>query len=400
MEEITYSNTICGLTNIGNTCYMNAVLQSLLHNKTIFNFLKEKKFDDDILHNIKETNKSQIIDRETYINEYAKSVTYQLFKLLRGMVNEQNVQPISFKKIISIKNSTFEGFNQNDGHELLNFILDSIHEETKSGVGIQTLPNEYTSTRKMLVSFSENIKKCKSDVEKKKIVTEYEKYLANNEKEILNFKYVNFIANYIKTNFSIISQNFTGISLSTIQCSQCHTVTNTFETFNTISLGLPINVHETMLEECLQKFITSETLTDENQYECNNCSQQNKQTKQKRDCTKTITLWECPNNFIVHLKRFMQTGNRLLKNNTCVKIPLQLNLEPYINNHNKSKSLYELTAIIQHCGGFGSGHYVSCVKIDNTWYNFNDGMINKIHPTQLKYELTSPANYVMIYSKL
>ena len=132
-NTIDYS-LLCGLQNIGNTCYMNSVIQILVHNKTLQQYFVTQKFKDDLINNISTKLRSQNKDPnnlELLGNDVNMTITCQLYKLISGMANEQIIAPQTFKKFISAKNETFNGFSQNDGHELLIFILDSIHEDTR-----------------------------------------------------------------------------------------------------------------------------------------------------------------------------------------------------------------------------------------------------------------------------
>ena len=397
-NTIDYS-LLCGLQNIGNTCYMNSVIQILVHNKTLQQYFVTQKFKDDLINNISTKLRSQNKDPnnlELLGNDVNMTITCQLYKLISGMANEQIIAPQTFKKFISAKNETFNGFSQNDGHELLIFILDSIHEDTKCiiEVCVPSFPKEFHVVEQIKKQCIQNINATNDINEKLRIINSYNRFETNHQKEVAIHSGVSYWASFIEKNFSIISHHFMGVYHSDITCSNCDSHSHTFDVFTTVSLEIP--EHEnTTLYDCLNKFTTSESLTDT--YNCVKCNS-------KTSCTKKMTFWNVPDVLIFHLKRFKMTtnnsNNHVVMQKICsnVDYPFSLDIENYISVYNAKPFKYNLSAVIHHYGQCNGGHYISYSKMDNgLWVQFNDANVSIVY--NVDEQIITDSSYVLMYTK-
>jgi len=105
---------------MGNTCYMNSIIQALSYTKSLTNLILFNSY----LHYINSDNPwgcgSEIV---TAYADLIKS-------LWTG--NNRPVSPIDFKRIINSKTDNFTDNQQHDSQEFLQFLLNGLHAELNS----------------------------------------------------------------------------------------------------------------------------------------------------------------------------------------------------------------------------------------------------------------------------
>jgi Ubiquitin C-terminal hydrolase len=118
---------VSGLVNLGNTCFMNTVLQCLLHTPMFSDlFLGDSILS--FIHPLKQKEKNLLA---LQMNALAKEMATN---------KTSKVIPTKFHKNFIKKFPMFSGSEQHDCHECLSLILDSLHEELRR-VGDDTIRN-------------------------------------------------------------------------------------------------------------------------------------------------------------------------------------------------------------------------------------------------------------------
>lgn len=335
--------SLTGLRNMGNTCYMNSILQCLCNTPAMAEYFNNNYYLEDI-------NRYNILGHK---GEVAEEFGVIMKALWAGLY--KCISPRDFKVTIGKINDQFAGYDQQDSQELLLFLMDGLHEDLNK---------------------ADNRKRYKEE-ENDHLDDHAAADLAWGKHKLLNE--------------SIIVALFQGQFKSTVQCLTCHRKSRTFETFMYLSLPLA-STSKCSLQDCLRLFSKEEKLTDNNKVFCRHC-------KAHRDSTKKLEIWKVPPIVLVHLKRFSYEGRWKQKLQTTVDFPLEtLDLAQYVIGPKQNMKRYSLYGVSNHYGGLDGGHYTAYCKnvLKQRWFKFDDHEVSDMTTSSVK----SSAAYILFYSAL
>ena len=333
-----------GMENLGNTCFLNACMQTLNHTYELHDIIETVKHRGGIKCNT---------------NDVSVFVEWdELRQALWG--GDAVISPRKFvyniHRVAKIKNKDiFTGFAQNDMPEFLLFFMDCIHNSISRGVKMCINGNKQNTMDEMAVKCYEMIKEI-----------------------------------YAKE-YSEIMEIFYGIYVSVIK-SKDGEKTHVIKPENYFMLDLPIicdNVFADTIYDCFDFFTKPELLDGDNAWH-------NEKSGGREDIQKKMSFWNFPNILVIALKRFTPDGQ--YKINKHVDFPLEnLDLSKYIEGYNAETYIYDLYGVCNHFGGVLGGHYTSYVKnAQNAWIHFNDNSVEIISdPSKV---ITSVA-YCLFYRK-
>ncbi|XP_035410702.1 ubiquitin carboxyl-terminal hydrolase 8 isoform X6 [Cygnus atratus] len=332
---------LTGLRNLGNTCYMNSILQCLCNAPHLADYFNRNLYQDDI-------NRSNFLGHK---GEVAEEFGVIMKALWTGQY--KYISPKDFKITIGKINDQFAGYSQQDSQELLLFLMDGLHEDL----------NKADNRKRYKEENNDHL----DDLRAAELAWQKHKQL----------------------NESIIVALFQGQFKSTVQCLTCHKKSRTFEAFMYLSLPLA-STSKCTLQECLRLFSKEEKLTDNNRFYCSHC-------KTRRDSLKKIEIWKLPPVLLVHLKRFSYDGRWKQKLQTSVDFPLEtLDLSQYVIGPKNTLKRYNLFSVSNHYGGLDGGHYTAYCKnaSKQRWFKFDDHEVSEISASSVK----SSAAYILFYS--
>lgn len=187
-----------GLSNLGNTCYMNSALQCLTNTQLLAEYFLSGMYLDDI-------NRTSTLGLQGKLAEVYGKLAEDMW-----CAKQKSISPRNFKKSIGKFNEAFRGSDQQDAQELLAFLLSGLSEDLNR---IQDKPY---------------IEQPDSD-------GRYDADLADE-----------WWRNHLRREVSIIVALFTGQYKSLLTCSVCGFKSARFEPFTFLQVPLPEPTHNTV----------------------------------------------------------------------------------------------------------------------------------------------------------
>lgn len=332
----------CGLGNLGNTCFINSILQALLVIPELNNLLNDKSYKNNLNDDI---NSLLLIEWDSLREDMLKG-TSDAISPNRFIAVVHHIAKI--KKV-----NLFADYYQNDVTEFLLFLIDCFHLALKRNVIINITGSSQSDQDELAIKCYEIIKKM------------YE------------------------TNYSEIFNIFHGIYATQIFSENDELLSSNLEPFYSINLHLPpLNENKNpSLNECFKLYTENEILNGDNMFFYEKLGR-------KIVAKKKILFWSLPKILIIDIKRY---NNNNMKLRQLLNFPIDnLNLSEYVIGYEPKQYIYDLIAICNHSGITAGGHYTSFVRDKNQWYLCNDTNITKIDDLN---QIITPKAYCFFYKK-
>ncbi|GIY32273.1 ubiquitin carboxyl-terminal hydrolase 2 [Caerostris extrusa] len=334
-----------GLNNLGNTCFMNAVLQCLCHTQPLVDYCIRGTYLSDINH------------RSPTHGDLVK-VFAEFVKKISDSNSRGAISPYQLRTEVQRYAPRFSGDNQQDAQEFLRYLLQGIHDDI-------------------------NRVKCKPSFKGDYGGDAFKTW-----------------RRYRDTDDSLIVDLFAGQLKSTLKCMTCNNDSITYDPFWDLSLPVPElessdgnnmccnNILDTeilLLRQCFNLFSSPEILDGSNKTFCEAC-------KKKSRSSKKIEVNKFPRVLVIHLKRFSASsyGQKL---NMMIDCPQVLGNMSEFSAQNSIGDSYVLYGVVDHDGSNNSGHYIAKCRNPYTkeWHEFNDSRVSKAT------NIVTSKSYILFY---
>ncbi|XP_068154272.1 ubiquitin carboxyl-terminal hydrolase 2 isoform X2 [Drosophila tropicalis] len=328
---------LTGLKNLGNTCYMNSILQCLSHTPQLTEYCITDKYKNYISRSNK-TN-GQVIE--------------EVAALIKELWNGQYkcVASRDLRYVVGQYQKIFRGVDQQDSHEFLTILMDWLHSDLQT-LNVKQMRETFTASEKAWLEFT-------------------------------------------KAKESLILHLFYGQMKSTVKCVTCNRESATYECFSNLSLELPANTEMCYLNQCMDMYFSGERIHGWN---CPNCKTKREAIK-KLDISKLppVLVVHLKRFYADPIK----SGAYIKKQNYLRFPLENLEMTPYIaraESRTVTPKIYQLYAVSNHYGTMEGGHYTAFCKSANykRWYKFDDQIVSTLDTSSV----VSSAAYILFYTWL
>lgn len=338
-----------GLANIGNTCYLNSILQCLRHIPDLTVFFNKHS--------------------DSWIRK-GEDKEIALCKAYKTLVNDMwagsppsYLRPAGFVHFfrLALRDTMFDHMiapMQHDAHEALVFLIDQLHEGMKRELKLNIMAPEDSPVYGALTAWKEKV----------------------------------------APNYSPVVDYFFGLMQVTVVCQGCKNSSCKYEPFSEIVVQFPDN-KEGNLVQCMDHQFEGEPIDE---YQCDVCSPDSKDGSPKLKRHPGVIyrkIWKLPQNLILVLKRFNPNGSKCNANFSTDPV---MKFDRWFAEKSPESSKvadYTLLSMVDHHGSTSGGHYNAQVKSPTTglWNIYDDESVNTLMDGSKPF--FGKMNYILFFRK-
>ncbi|CAG9568411.1 unnamed protein product [Danaus chrysippus] len=314
---------LTGLKNLGNTCYMNSIIQCLNNTAILVTYFCNGQY-------LEHVNRS---------HSTRGAIAEELAAVVRALWSGQYrfIAAKDLRSEVGKHQRSFRGNEQQDSHEFLTILMDWLH-----------LDLQFT------------------------IKPPHKETLGASERAWHE---------YTKSKESLVLRLFYGQIRSTVRCTVCRASSPTYDSFSNLSLELPPAAARCTLADCLKLYLNGETIPGWN---CPNCKEKRDAVK-KLDISRLPPVLVIHfKRFYVDPKEYMCNAYR--KKQTYIDFPLEdLDMRQF-SLHCPGNPIYNLYAVSNHYGTMEGGHYTAYCKssVYGKWYKFDDHLVSEMSSGEVR----------------
>ncbi|XVF35698.1 hypothetical protein REPUB_Repub18cG0168400 [Reevesia pubescens] len=326
-----------GLNNLGSTCFMNSVLQALLHAPPLRNFFLSDRHIRDQCRKRSGEKLCLLCDID--------AISSAMFSGDRTPYS-----PAQFLYSWWQHSSNLASYEEQDAHEFFISVLDGIHEKESK-----------------VRNYNKDDGDCRCIAHRA-------------------------FSGLLRSDVTCITCGFTSTTYD-----PCVDISLNLDMISLSSADVankPVKADEKMcvstLSGCLNLFTRAERLGSDQKLHCQNY-------QDLRDSSKQLSIEKLPLVLCLHIKRFEHSLVRKMsrKIDQYLQFPFSLDMTPYLSSsiirsrfgnrilafeydNFDSSAEYEIFAVIAHSGMLESGHYVTYLRLKNQWYKCDDAWISEV----------------------
>ncbi|KAI3679973.1 hypothetical protein L2E82_50709 [Cichorium intybus] len=326
-----------GLNNLGNTCFMNSVLQALLHAPPFRNYFLSGRHNQDSC-------------RKTSNDRLCLSCDIDVICSAVFSGDRAPYSPAQFLYSWWRLSENLACYEQQDAHEFFMSVLDRIHE--KEGKTRNT--NKDTGDCHCVVHRA--------------------------------------FSGLLRSDVTCTTCGFTSTTYDPCVDISLDLNTNTNHTLHIASNKAQKSTETgiSTLTSCLDLFTRPEKLGSDQKLFCQNCQERHESVKQ-------MSIRRLPLVLCLHVKRFEHSLVRKAsrKIDRHLQFPFSLDMTPYVSSsivrkrfgnrifafegdESEISTNFEVFAVITHSGMLESGHYVTYLRLNEQWYKCDDAWITEV----------------------
>ncbi|KAH8261200.1 hypothetical protein KR044_005111, partial [Drosophila immigrans] len=376
LEQVLPRNPRVGLVNLGNTCYMNSVLQALAMTS---DFVRQ------IL--LIESNSLLLVKMQQQLALMHHSMRYELTPSL------------------VLKATRPPGFTpglQQDSSEFLGYLLDLLHEHEINAHSAH-INTEAAQAKALKESTTEA--PSSDDIVAAGVIPYSSKDYELCSRPVAP---ANNCHNAMPTNVqskkppSTIDKTFAGKLSTTYKCLNCAWESRNEDSFRELQLSFPddkddCGANNYSVQDLIDYYCSAEKLDGDNQYFCPSC-------KKLCDAERRIGFTQPPRNLILTLKQFKYDQKYHFRTKLMHKVFHDESVVVKVCANDSLQETqcsvhYDLYAGVVHAGySMDSGHYFTfAADQSKNWFKFNDSLVTDSQPQEM-HNLTSPNTpYILFY---
>ncbi|KAF3426426.1 hypothetical protein E2986_00437 [Frieseomelitta varia] len=379
-----------GLSNLGNTCYMNSVLQALLMTRQfcyeVLMYKPSSKADDQVV--------LKKLQNLFALLLYSKRISLAPTEILLAsrpayfLPGQQQDNLLHEQE----KSTTINGEANNsnlkykDDREIND--ISSMNEEEAS---IKRWRTEGNLSGSIVL---ERKTQSLADFTQREDLAQVQQ-LSDSHSDSTDSGIQSVGGEDTNTQVPLVHRVLGGKCEITYQCAQCDTSSHNTDKFRDLQLCFPEEIQENQevsVQDLINYYLTPEKLTGENKYRCDKCMK-------LCDAQRIIKILHAPTYLILILKHFRYDFDTRLRTKLRHKVMYNEIIQLPVST--PSTESYQLYAAVVHSGySMDYGHYFTYARDSKqNWYKFNDSYVSQTTFNDFKDLKPPDTPYILFYEK-